>query len=239
MDSENLNEYEENQEKDFDLNLFNHFQPQNLPTSNISSSLNTNVFKLCSDGDLTNLKRIIQENNFSVNSLDESGNSLLNIACSKGHFNTIRYLIEDKSCDINHQGQFGYTPLHNACVNYQNPKEFEITSQNQIHIIEREEKNSLLIIEYLVNKGCYINSQDSNQRTPLHLASLLGKFEIIKFLVLHSADKQIKDKNGFTACDLFCKDLFSIHSKVQDENNAILNILQPQFQMIVCQLNIL
>jgi ankyrin repeat-rich membrane spanning protein len=44
-----------------------------------------------------------------------------------------------------------------------------------------------------------MNAQDVDGFTPLHLASGGGKLEVVRLLVEHGADIDVKDKGGWTA----------------------------------------
>ena len=56
-------------------------------------------------------------------------------------------------------------------------------------------------LERLLELGCDINAQDGSGRTALHYAADLENVDIIKFLIGHGADKEIKDNSGSSAKD--------------------------------------
>jgi len=84
------------------------------------------------------------------------------------------------------------------------------------------------------------NVQDSNGRTPLHIAASKGNEVIIKILLENGANYKLEDYNHQTALDLSkTKDIrqFIIlnHKKIKDNNNR--KLLNEQTQELKYQIN--
>ena len=58
-----------------------------------------------------------------------------------------------------------------------------------------------IIVGALLESGANINARDKNGRTALILASMMGHFEIVKYLVKNDAKVNLKDDFGKTALD--------------------------------------
>ena len=57
-------------------------------------------------------------------------------------------------------------------------------------------------MEYLLDSGAHIDTQNDNKRTPLHVASLKGHTMVVEHLLMCGANQKIEDKWGYTALDL-------------------------------------
>ena len=55
------------------------------------------------------------------------------------------------------------------------------------------------MVKYLVFKGAIVNTTDPDGRTPLYLASDLGRAEIVQFLTDFGANVNLQAKDGTTA----------------------------------------
>ena len=55
------------------------------------------------------------------------------------------------------------------------------------------------LVKYLVDMGANMNSIDKGNKTPLVYAVKSKNLQIVKFLIISSADKNINDKNGMKA----------------------------------------
>ena len=60
------------------------------------------------------------------------------------------------------------------------------------------QSNSFLIVNYLINCGASVNTQNKNNNTPLHFALSFRNFEIADMLIKSGADEKVKNKSGMT-----------------------------------------
>lgn len=65
---------------------------------------------------------------------------------------------------------------------------------NTYLLLEASNKNDILIIKKLIEKGININSTDYDKRTALHIATSSNNLEIVKFLVDNNADMELRDR---------------------------------------------
>jgi ankyrin repeat protein len=63
-------------------------------------------------------------------------------------------------------------------------------------------RGHLGIIKHLVNNGANMNAKDSDQNTPIHLASEYGNDHVLPFLLDKNPDLKIKNNHGKVAMDL-------------------------------------
>ncbi len=135
----------------------------------------------------------------------------LMVAIIRGKDNIVQELINSE--DLNSKDIAGGTVLM-LSIQYNRDKIFEDLLKHNVHlnVINKFGKSalSLLIdrednpkkVNLLLDAGANINITDNDHRTPLMLAILVGKKEIAKSLIEHSADLNIKDKFGFDALDM-------------------------------------
>ncbi|KAF5664852.1 ankyrin [Fusarium circinatum] len=77
----------------------------------------------------------------------------------------------------------GYTPLHHAC------------SEDQLQIVD-------LLLPEVPLPGVEIDARAADQRTPLHVASLVGSERVVKLLLERNADINATDDEGSTPLHL-------------------------------------
>ncbi|WP_265033965.1 ankyrin repeat domain-containing protein [Wolbachia endosymbiont (group A) of Sicus ferrugineus] len=53
--------------------------------------------------------------------------------------------------------------------------------------------------EYFIQKGADVNAKDKDGNTPLHLAAMKGKIDVVKILLEYNADVNTKNNEGRTA----------------------------------------
>ncbi|XP_046544208.1 26S proteasome non-ATPase regulatory subunit 10-like [Haliotis rubra] len=113
----------------------------------------------------------------NVSQVDDGGNSVLHFASKVGQLDLMKSLLSQGSVDINRRGKYGRTPLMNAAY-YGNRKMF--------HLLE--------------NTGGLTTLVDDQGHNILHLASLVGRREMVKLnLSQNMTDINARDKDGKTA----------------------------------------
>ena len=73
--------------------------------------------------------------------------------------------------------------------------------QDSFHLHYFAKSNKLRDIRKAIAKGYNVNFKDYDYRTALHMASNYGHFEIVKYLVSHDAQIDVKDRFGNTPID--------------------------------------
>lgn len=75
------------------------------------------------------------------------------------------------------------------------PKANDEKGRNGLHVAA--EASSIEIADYFLNRGVAIDTIDGEKRTPLMLAVIAGKPEMVRWLLRQGADPKLKDQNGF------------------------------------------
>ena len=78
-----------------------------------------------------------------------------------GSIDILMYLIEERKCSPGCPGEWGRSPLHNAC----------------------QENGNLAMVKYLVEKRSMPLGKDDNRDTPLHVAVMSGRLDILMYLI--------------------------------------------------------
>ena len=60
------------------------------------------------------------------------------------------------------------------------------------------QSNSFQIVNYLLNIGATVNTQNNSNNTPLHFALSFHNFEIADMLIQRGADEKISNRYGMT-----------------------------------------
>lgn len=134
----------------------------------------------------TDFIKLLLEKGAAIESVNIDGKTALHIAIDTAHFNQtnpkgleIVKLLVEKGADVDAKDKVAFTPL----------------------MIAAKLKNPAYLI-YLVEKGANINYQDSSVgRSPLIIATMFDRVELIKFLLEKGADKTLRTKNGQTVMD--------------------------------------
>lgn len=124
-----------------------------------------------------------------VNSFNES---LLHVAISRGNDEIALDLIE-KGINLNHQNNDGETALHYCLVrsnflvfNAILDKDIDVNlvdkhGNSALWVAVRVKEDNLLIVERLLAKGANPNFKNNYGKSPLDLAKIFGKEELVKF----------------------------------------------------------
>eukprot|EP00112_Aurelia_sp_Birch-Aquarium-sp1_P005709 Seg1647.7 transcript_id=Seg1647.7/GoldUCD/mRNA.D3Y31 product="Ankyrin repeat domain-containing protein 55" protein_id=Seg1647.7/GoldUCD/D3Y31 len=141
------------------------------------------IFYAIKDGDMEQLKKIVDDDPDKVNELDAIGRTTAMYAANGGtpeYLEMLQFLIS-KEVDLQHQSNDGFTCLHIAC--YYGHKDF---------------------VEALLKEKVDVNVQDSDGRAPLHWAAAYWSQDLIQLLIVNGADPKIQDNEGLTAAMWAC-----------------------------------
>lgn len=172
-------------------------------------------------GNLEIVKYLIDQG-CDKNVKNDEGITLLHCAATGGNLELVKYLIEQHGHGYNKnvKDKYGRTPFHNAATNYSNNVEvvkYLIKQGCDIDFIDNLGitplcfalcNSRLGIAKYLIEEQrCDINIKYGD-RTLLHWAIMYFEkernktLEIVKCLIEHGCDKNVKDKDGKTPLDL-------------------------------------
>ncbi|CAM9105331.1 unnamed protein product, partial [Sphacelaria rigidula] len=146
----------------------------NEPPSLRRSRLTLSAFNACRDGNLEEVRRLVNTNDFISTVEDDSFDTLLHRAIFSEHEALIRFLIHEAAIPVNSINNFRMTPLHYAV------------------------SSGVSIPTLLLNCGAFVDAQDSAGKTPLMSACGYNNTEVAKLLHDRGASTRTFDGSGET-----------------------------------------
>jgi len=108
----------------------------------------------------------------------------LPMVVGKRNYELLVYLAE-QGMDMRSVGEGNWSLLHVVAKGTTSPK-------------GNPEKMEADITSFLLGQGVDINARDNQKKTPLHIASELGRMDYVRFLVESGADPAVRDNHEFT-----------------------------------------
>jgi ankyrin repeat protein len=138
---------------------------------NALRQINPDLIKVCSSGDIDQLRDILSNPLYNINYQDSDyRKSALHYAAGGGFESIVLLLVAAGArVDITDAGQ--QTPLHGACLH-----------------------KHINIIQLLLAAGAQVDAQDADRGTSLHYASSKGATEVVKLLLSAQATVDLADK---------------------------------------------
>ena len=128
---------------------------------------------------------ILIEAGSDISVKDKKGDTALHLASRKGYDKIVTKLL-DQGADINISDYKGQTPLMNAVVS---GHVFSFTGEKHRHEST---------VKILLEAGANTTTRDNYGRTVLHMAAGRGLNNMVKILLNHGMDVNIKGANGKT-----------------------------------------
>ena len=195
--------------------------------SNVVFEMSDRLVGAAWEGDLREVRRLIEEEGVNPNKRDLLGHSALEVSCAQRHLNVVKYLIEEQHCDPNHSNIYhrGSTPLHYACGrDYGSSNSSSSSSSSSLDVVKylietchcdpmrvdgygwtpfyyAVTKGKLDVVEYLI-ETCHCDPMRVNVhgRTPLYYAITKNKLDVVKYLIeTCHCDPMCVDEDGRTA----------------------------------------
>lgn len=134
------------------------------------------VFKVCKEGNLAEVRRLIESNLDLALATAENQvcDTLLHQAVFPGDFLLLRYLVNEVGVPVNSTNNFRMTPLHYAV------------------------SSGVEVTNFMLNSGAYVDAQDSAGKTPLMSACAYNSVDVAKLLVDRGASMRHFDAAGDT-----------------------------------------
>jgi len=123
------------------------------------------------------VEALLSAPNIQAEVRNKKGESALMLSAIRGDLVVAKLLIEHDA-DVN---KTGWTPLHYAASG---------TSQNQVEMVR-----------LLLDNSAYIDAASPNGSTPLMMAAMYGRSDVLKVLIEEGADASLRNEKGLTAID--------------------------------------
>ncbi len=160
------------------------------------------------NGELENIKKLVDENNALVNTRIQNEETMLTIAAWKGYYEIAEYLIS-KGANLNSRNDWQNTPLHNAAQKGYNDiitllldNGAVINAKGTIGntaLCFATENNLTETVGLLLKKGSQVDATNDFGQTPLLMASWSGDTRLIGLLIENGANVNTTDMEGSTA----------------------------------------
>lgn len=158
---------------------------------------------------------VLLENMVKINSQNDAGVTALHVACKRGMIGMVKRLLQHKDIDVNKKDGQKNIPLHAACLS-----------------------GIKDIVLDLIDARANIMEENANKMTPLHVAVVEQKLEIVKLICVHDNKKELlqrKEKDGNPPLFLAVKSQNEEMVKFFMDNEASL-IVQNDFKVTVLHL---
>lgn len=195
-----------------------------ISSSNWVASQNSEALWAASNGDLNTLKKL-KENEYDLESGQYDLRTPMHLAAAEGNIEIVKFLLD--SGVKPKPDRWGGYPISDAILNenseieklfsvpdsesshyvnekYKSKVEKASHHGNQLEIIEMlwaAKENDIKAVQRLVAKGVPVAVQDSDKRTPLHLASAEGHLSLVKYFVSHDHPIFVRDRWGAAPID--------------------------------------
>lgn len=123
------------------------------------------------------VEALLSAPNIQAEVRNRKGESALMLCAIRGDLTLAKLLIEHDA-DVN---KTGWTPLHYAASG---------TTQNQVEMVR-----------LLLDNAAYIDAASPNGSTPLMMAAMYGRSDVLKVLIEEGADASLRNEKGLTAID--------------------------------------
>lgn len=160
------------------------------------------LFRACENGYEKVARWLVEKKKTDVNSKDANGETPLHYALRKYENMPVIEMLVEKGSDVNVESEFGQSPLFRALFASDETARFLIQHGDKATTRWMEEeksllhlasgKNSLAMVEALLDKGLDIDITDSNGATPLHDAIASRNTEMVAYLISKGADVQAR-----------------------------------------------
>lgn len=138
----------------------------------------------------------------AVNVQSLYGNTVLHLACQRLNEKVIDKILE-KDVDVNAKDKNGNTALHYLTKTDLLQDPYGSLNNNHVRLKLRN------AAEKLLSNGAVVNLCNKIGQTPLHCASEKLNEEIVRIILEHRADPDVRDRNGNAALHLVIKQPFN------------------------------
>jgi len=176
--------------------------------------LDTPLQQACMDGNVAELRRLVEVEGIDVNKASTNGPTPLTTATAAGHMSVVRYLVE-RGADVDKARATSITPLCVAAASgFLSILRFLVeqgadvdkmsdggalfeAGATPLHHAAKE--GHLAVVRYLVEQSADKDKIDCDSATPLYIAAQHGHVAVVRYLVEHGADKDKAKADGWTS----------------------------------------
>jgi ankyrin repeat protein len=150
------------------------------PERNPSEQNPKQMLQAAENGQLEEVKSLIQTDPSLVNVTDKEGYTPLHRACYGNHVEIVKYLLQN-GANIAAKTELQWEPLHSCC-----------------------RWNHIECAQVLISEGADVNALSEGGQTPLHIAASHGVcYDMVQLLLMHPYIKpELKSVSGETAFDI-------------------------------------
>ena len=172
---------------------------------------NKELHSACKRGDVSLVRKLINEHKINVNARDDHNDTPLLVAALNRKEEVALALINEFGCDINLKGAFGRSLLHKACQGGNVSLVQKLINEHKADVNARDDQNitPLHVAAFTGNEevalalisefGCDTNVQSAFGRSLLHHACQGGNVSLVRKLIIeHKAGVNARDDNGDT-----------------------------------------
>lgn len=169
------------------------------------------------DNQIERTKELLESDRKNINTKNKKGDTALHIAVRYNRAEIVDLLLK-KGAEVNSGDSQGKTPLHHATT----LDSHDILAKLLLHEADRflKDKEGRTALHYAAQKGkhfhissllgllnekekqSYLNEQDSQESTALHLAAQTKSYNAIQTLLINGVNGKIKNRSGKKAWSL-------------------------------------
>lgn len=179
------------------------------PLTKADVGVRGDVFRCVREGDLTAVRKLIQEGGIDVNARGGQLNSSPLLAACQFHQTNVASLLLGLGANIASKGGGMWSAMHHACAGKDDPELIQLLleaagraetdivdardymGRTPLHICSMNGNHSAVVL--LLRAGANENSRDSQGRAALHLAATQGSRPVVKALLDNGADIEARD----------------------------------------------
>jgi ankyrin repeat protein len=190
------------------FNCFIYFFFAALPIRSYAEADLDKFFKSVVFNDVSTVSQLLNQG-VDPNLIDRTGNTALLLALNEGSFQVARLLIESPKIDLEKPNLSNESPLMMAAFKGSldlvkllvDAHGVEINHAGWTALHYASTNGHTRIVEYLLDKGAYVDPESPNKTTALMMAARGGHIQIVKLLLDHKADISLVNGAGMTVIE--------------------------------------
>ena len=162
----------------------------------------------CKQGHVDRVRTLIKHKS-SVNARTDSGDTPLTLAARHEHDNVVHALLSDSQCLMDAKGQDSYTALHYSCkqghvdrvrtlIKHKSSVNARTDSGDTPLTLAARHEHDNVVHALLSDSQCLMDAKGQDSYTALHYSCRDGHVDLVRTLVNHKADVNVKTNSGDT-----------------------------------------